>query len=271
MSDLPTPPDGGSGLPARRLSAQQLEAVIRRAVELQSGPGAADEGTSEAEVVRIGRELGLAPDVVRRAIGEVRAQVPAETGVMAKVMGPGVIRAARTIRKPAAPTGLHVERYLIECEYMVVQRRFPDRTRYVRASGAAAAVGRAMSRVGARHQQLQVRELDVAVSYVDDDSCLIELSTSMTGARAGMAAGGLAVGTASGGMVGLATVIALHAAAPLLLVGLPVTAAVMYGMKVGYGSMVERTHTEMEALLDRLERGELKVPPPTDWRRKLGI
>ena len=41
-------------------------------------------------------------------------------------------------KQSAAPTGLHVEKYLIECEYMVVQRRFPDRTRYVRAAGAAA-------------------------------------------------------------------------------------------------------------------------------------
>ena len=57
----PAPRPGG-GLPARRLSNQELEAVIRRAVEILAAAGTPDEGISEAEVIRIGQELGLDPE-----------------------------------------------------------------------------------------------------------------------------------------------------------------------------------------------------------------
>ena len=43
MSDnLPDRPAEGSGLPARRLTGEQMEAVIRRATELQFAAGSPD-------------------------------------------------------------------------------------------------------------------------------------------------------------------------------------------------------------------------------------
>ncbi|MDP9348541.1 MAG: hypothetical protein M3P24_05270, partial [Gemmatimonadota bacterium] len=60
-------------LPARRLSSQELEAVIRRAVELQAAAGG-DDGITEGEVLRVGGELGLSPELVRRALADVRSR-----------------------------------------------------------------------------------------------------------------------------------------------------------------------------------------------------
>src|SRR5215213_5668051 len=142
MSDNPPAnvPPGGSGLPARMLSSTELEAVIKRAVELQTvRETEMTDGLSDAEVVRIGKELGLEQHLVRRAIAEVRSRPPEEHGVVAGVMGPGVVRAARTIRRPAVELGMFLERYLIETEFMVVERRLPERTRYVRGQGLGAA------------------------------------------------------------------------------------------------------------------------------------
>jgi hypothetical protein len=261
--DLPAkPPAPGGGLPARRLSTQELEAVIRRAVEIQAGAsGTPDEGISEGEVIRIGQELGLDPVTVRRAITDVRGRPPEERGVLAKTMGPGSIRAARTVRRPAAAVGLLVEEYLLKCEYMLVQRRFPDRTRYTRGTGVAAVMGRAARKFGASHALMDLPQLDVSVSALDDASCLVEVSVDLGVTRAGLAAGAAAVGgTAASGVAAFA--LATTIADPIALLGLPALLGSWAGFRGIYGA-VQRSHQDkLESFLDRLEHNELKLPTP---------
>jgi hypothetical protein len=261
--DLPAkPPAPGGGLPARRLSPQELEAVIRRAVEIQSGAaGTPDEGISEGEVIRIGQELGLDPVTVRRAITDVRGRPPEERGVLARTMGPGSIRAARTVRRPAAAVGMLVEEYLLKCEYMLVQRRFPDRTRYLRGTGVAAVMGRAARKFGASHAAMDLPQLDVSVSALDDESCLVELTVDTAGARAGLAAGAAAVGgVAASGIASFALVTAV--ADPIALLGLPALLASWAGFRGIYGAVQHSTQDKLESFLDRLEHNELKLPTP---------
>jgi hypothetical protein len=256
------PPAPGGGLPARRLSSQELEAVIRRAVEIQSAAsGAPDEGISEGEVIRIGQELGLDPVTVRRAITDVRGRPPEERGVLAKTMGPGSIRAARTVRRPAAAVGLLVEEYLLKCEYMLVQRRFPDRTRYVRGTGVAAVMGRAARKFGASHAAMDLPQLDVSVAALDADSCLVEVTVDTAGTRAGLAAGAATVGG------GAAATVASFALAttipdPIALLSLPALLSSWAGFRGIYGAVQRSTQDKLESFLDRLEHNELKVPTP---------
>lgn len=257
----PAKPAPGGGLPARRLSSQELEAVIRRAVEIQSAAGTPDEGISEGEVIRIGQELGLDPVTVRRAISDVRGRPPEERGLLAKTMGPRGIRAARTVRRPAAAVGLLVEEYLLKCEYMLVQRRFPDRTRYVRGTGVAAVMGRAARKFGASHAAMDLAQLDVSVAALDAESCLVEVSVDTAGARAGLVAGAAAVGG------GAATSIAAFALAttvmdPVALLGLPALLGSWWGARGIYGGIQHSTQDKLESFLDRLEHNELKVPGP---------
>lgn len=267
MSDLPShPPGGGSGPPARRLGNHELEAVIRRAVELQGARGDAEsaEGVTEGEVVRIGEELGLDPVLVRRAISEVRSRPPEERGMLAGVMGPAAARASRTIRRPAAATGMLLEEYLTRAEYMVVQRRFSDRTRYVRGTGVGAAMGRMARSFSSRHPALELKELDVGVFAVDDSTCVVELSVDL-GSPRGWLAG---VGAGTGGSAA-ATVAAFALATPapdlLALVGLPALALTLWGSRAAYRGHYRTMHERLEAFLDRLEHGEVKVPPRQEW------
>lgn len=259
MTDPGGPP--GSNLPARRLSSQELEAVIRRAVELQSAAGTPDEGISEGEVIRIGQELGLDPATVRRAITDVRGRPPEERGLLARTMGPGGIRAARTVRRPAAAVGLLVEEYLLKCEYMVVQRRFPDRTRYVRGTGVAAVMGRAARKFGASHAAMDLPQLDVSVAVLDAGTCLVEVSVDTSGTRAGLAAG---AATAGGGVAaGIASfALATTVADPVALLGLPALLGSWAGFRGIYGAVQRSTQDKLESFLDRLEHNELKVPGP---------
>jgi hypothetical protein len=261
--DLPAkPPAPGGGLPARRLSTLELEAVIRRAVEIQAGAtGAPDEGISEAEVLRIGQELGLDAVTVRRAITDVRGRPPEERGVLAKTMGPGTIRAARTVRRPAAAVGLLVEEYLLKCEYMVVQRRFPDRTRYVRGTGVGAVMGRAARKFGASHALMDLAQLDVSVGALDAESCLVEVAVDVSGTRAGLAAG--AVTTGGGVAAGIASfALVTTVADPVALLGLPALMGSWAGFRGIFGAVQRSLQDKLESFLDRLEHNELKVPAP---------
>jgi hypothetical protein len=254
----------GSNLPAHRLSSQELEAVIRRAVELQTAAGGAEEGIAEAEVVRIGHELGLDPSHVRRAITDVRSQPPEERGLVAGMMGSATVRAARSVRGSAEEIRRLIEEYLLRCEYMMVQRRFPDRTRFLRDSSIAAGFGRMARQFGVREPRLDIKELDVSVVAIDDETSFVELSVDLSGDRTGYLAGGAALGT----MTGIPpAVFALFTAAPdlLALVGLPVFGAWMLGMRAGYRYNARQTHEKLESFLDRLEHRELRLPPSSDW------
>ena len=271
MSDQ-HPVPGGSNLPARKLSSTELEAVIKRAVELQTArESEMTDGLSDTEVVRIGQELGIEQHLVRRAIAEVRGRPPEEHGLVAGVMGPGVVRAARTIRRPAVDLGIFLEQYLLEAEFMVVERRFPDRTRYVRAQGLGAAVGRTLGKVGSRVAPLDLEKVDVGVALADEDSSVVTLQVDLTGVRTGTTLGGWLGGLGGGGTVA-AVVLASTAPHLLALAGLGVAAAGILGSRGAYRLVVEKTKNRLEAFLDRLEHGELKLPPKKqEWQKRFGL
>ena len=269
---LPDRPAEGAGLPARRLTGEQMEAVIRRATELQFAAGAGEEGISETELLRIGRELGLEPANLRRALAEVRtAGSPAEQGMMVSLMGERTVRASRIVKRPAAQVGLLLEEYLRRCEYMEPMRRFPDRTRYERASGMAAAFGRIAAKMGSRQVPLDLQRLDVGVSALDENSALVELSVDQRILRNSLAAGGVLGGSAGGaGVVSMALV--TGAPDPLALLALPIVGGVMWGMRTIYRATSGSVEDRLHAFLDRLEHGELRLPADRpEWRRQLGI
>ena len=69
-------PAAGAPKPAgRELARTDLEAVIRRAVELAHAQGDLEDTLTEAELVRIGSELGLPAAQVRRGMGESEPRV----------------------------------------------------------------------------------------------------------------------------------------------------------------------------------------------------
>ncbi|HET9440923.1 MAG TPA: hypothetical protein VFO52_12165 [Longimicrobiales bacterium] len=242
---------------ARNFTTQDLEAVIRRAVELQAGSAArAEDGLSEIDVVRIGQELGLEPATVRRAMAEVRHHPVEEQGALIRVAGGGAVRVARVLRFPAPKTGALLDRYLRETEHMVARRRFPDRTRYVRDTSLAAGMARFVGGFSRSHKPLNLKELDVAVSFIDAESCWVEISVDLAEIRGGLVAGVLG----SGGAVAAGWTVTVWATAiadPLMLLGVPVLAGSWYGMRAIYRTISKSVQEKLESLLDRVEHNEL--------------
>jgi hypothetical protein len=243
---------------ARTYSNTELEAVIRRALEMQAANAArTEDGVSEIDVVRIGQELGLEPALVRRALAEVRTRAPEEQGSLVRIVGGGDVRVARVLKRPAVSVGLLVERYLRESELMVAQRRFPDRTRYVRDASLTAGLTRFARGFSRSHEPLDLQQLDVAVSAIDADSCLLEISVDLATMRAGLV-GGMLGGSGVAAAAWATVVWATAIVDPLMWIGIPVLAGSWFGMRAIYGTMQKSIQEKLESLLDRVEHNELK-------------
>jgi hypothetical protein len=257
MENPPVRQENQSGaLPERRLSTAEMEAVIRRAVELQAGPSSAGEGVTETEIVRIAQELGLPSQYVQQALAEVRGSGTPDTGLLANTFGEARVVAARVVALDLDRAQRDLERYFRECEHMIVQRRRPGWTVYERANGIAAALGRATQRT----PLVKTRTVEVSISAADPGNCYVSLAVDLSGTRAGFAAGTAVAG--GGGGATVATVLGLAVAPPAALLGLPLLAGIWWGMRAGYGSIADRTRLRLESILDRLESGEL-LPPPS--------
>ena len=249
---------GGASAPAsppsRGLTRAELEAVIRRAVELEAGDAEGTEGIPDAEVLRIGRELGLGAESVRRALVEVRGRPAEDRGLMAVAMGPGTVAAARTIPGGAAAIRERLDRYITETELMRVQRRFPDRTSYVRDTSLGAELTRLTRGLSRSVRPVGLRQVDVTVAALDDERCHVEVRSELKGARAGYAAGAAGVGGAAGSGVAIAAW-ATPIADPVMLLAVPVVAGAWLGMRGLYRVSLRSVGEKLETLLDRIEHG----------------
>jgi hypothetical protein len=250
----------GSNLPlsSRKLSARELEAVIRRAAELQADSSARlEEGVSEAEAVRIGQELGLDAATVRRAMADVRGRPAAEKGLLVTLAGPRIAHASRIVNRPAASVATQLESHLRERELMLTERRFADRTRFVRDSSVAAGLvrfGRGFT--GSSHRPVDLKQLDLSVSAIDADSCLVQLSADLGGTRGGLVGGvigGSGGATIAWGAVAWATALP----DPLALLGVPVLAGAWLGTRAIFGTVRRSVQEKIEALLDQVEHDTL--------------
>lgn len=259
MSPLPEPiKEGGGPLTPNRLSHEQFELVIRRAAELQAHAAeAGDEGLTEAEALRIGRELGLSGRYLNQALAEVRGGTSGAPSLLDRVMGGAVIQASRVVAGGADEISRRLERYLVEHEFYCVLRRMPDRVLYEPARGAVAAVGRAARRAFGRSGGLRFSNLEVSVQPLEPGFCNVVVATRLGAERAGYLTGGVLSSGAIGGMAAAALGIAVDPAAALL--GLPLFGSGVYGWRWAYLQSARRTELQLQALLDRLEYGELPL------------
>jgi hypothetical protein len=276
----PRPPDGvapraaaSSNLPARRLSTAEVEAVLRRAVELQAREGeiegSASDGMPETELIRIGNEIGLSARHIQQALAETAAEPEAEDGWFGRGFGPGTVRVSRLLRISAARARVDLDRYLADRECMVVHRRFHDRVVYTRATGFAADLQRGFAGFNEKYPRIDAPEIDVGIREADERSCYVAIGVDLRGTRTGWASGGLVTGTGTG--AGLAIFLGIAVAPPAALVGVPLLLGSIWGSRAAYRRALIQKRNQLESLLDRLEHGDLLPPPKKGLLDRLGV
>gem|GEM_PF-1024683 len=274
------PPDEAAGaempssnLPARRLSTSEVEAVLRRAVELQSREGdraiIEGEGMAETELLRIGNEIGLSPRHIQQALAETGAEPVEEDGWFGRGFGPAGVRASRLLGLPASRARDMLDRYFRETESMVPHRRYADRVVYHRSSGFAAELQRLTASFNQKYKRIDLPEVEVGVRPADERTAYVSLRSSLSSSRNGHVAGGLAGGSVAGGVSGLVAAVAV--APPVALVAVPVFLGTLLGSRAGYRHQIREKQNILESVLDRLEHDELVASQRPGLRRRLGF
>lgn len=268
MSQLPDRPAGPGASPERKLTPEQFEAVIRRAAELQARgteEASPDGGVSQAELIRIGKEIGIAPQYVQRALAETVTRPGAEASLADRVFGGSVVEASRAVPGDVESVRAHLERYMVDREWLAALRRFPDRTVFQRARGfdvakiivvVQDAVGGASKQpqVGAGFKLKNAHRVEVAVQPLEEGFSYVTLRVDLRNYRLGFALGGVGGGGSVGLGLGAALAVAVDPAAFLL--GLPVIGGAVWGFRFAQLHVLDHAQTHLESLLDCLERGE---------------
>lgn len=269
--------DPGSPGPHEGLPGQQLERVIRRAVELQFevGQGREDRLPDE-EVVRIGREVGIDVQHVRRALAEYRMGTLAghttwEPDRLSPLLGPNVLRSGRSV--PGRPAELQelLEEHFRNHESLRAVRRLPGTSLWEPAGGVLSAVQRSLNVHGWGYQLARARSVELLITEVGEERSLVTLAVDVRNVRAENAWGWVFLGF-------------LAIFAPPILLGpfTELSRELLLAMGAGVGGGLafmgtrRNVHREtgrirqvMEGLLDRLEAGEPLQDETPSWRDRL--
>ncbi len=290
MTDVPAerPVQGGPtreeapGAPLPTVRRADLDRVIRRAAELQfqeqearGGPEGGD--LSETEILRIGEDVGLESEHLRRALGELRAErltpsLPREDGLMARMVGPARIQAARALPGTAADLSPRLHDWLRRNESLTPLRERLGSSLWEPNKGFTAQIQRGLNVSGKNYELAQARSLEVSVVELEAGWVLVTLVADLSNVRTEHGIGwGVGVGLAG---VGLGVGVALAAAfPPVAIVGTAVAAGLGGGAagttlaRQTLPPVRARMAVALEGLLDRCERGDFGKPP----RRDLGF
>lgn len=269
MSDLPAKPSGGGARPTggRALDRAALERVLARAAELQGVDADPSDELSEQQVLDIAREVGIAPDALRLALAEERTRValPPESGLAARIAGPALVGASRTVKGNATRVLATLDDWMQRGECLQQRRRQSDRMSWEPRRDMMGRMKVGLNIGGRGYPLARAAEVAATVAPVDGERVHVQLVADVGPARSARLWGGGAVasaGAVSGGGLMIIPYFAPHA----LLAPIAAAAAVILGAGLVGGRLVARTHVitarraqvALEQLLDRLEHGDLR-------------
>jgi hypothetical protein len=253
VANSPTPPPDD-----RALDRTALERVLARAMELHvrgddSVEAQADQ-LSEARVLEIAREVGIAPEAVRQAIAEERARAPlsvAQRESDAQLNDP-TVSAARVV--PGAPSDLlgRLEALLAREESLGVIRRYPDRLVLEPKRGVIDQIARAVDFGGKGYYLTRASEVVVSVGSVDARRTHVALAADLRRARRShmvTTAVLVLIGVLVGLPAAILTVVPWLAAVPPLVLG----GISWVWTRSAWRALRRQAVVSLERLLDRLE------------------
>lgn len=244
-----------------------MERVLARATELAAIGNDSPDAMTEAQLIEIGKEVGLAPSVVQQALAEERTRVvlAEEQGLEARVLGPASVTAARVISHSPEQVIAAVDEWM-EREYRFApKRRFGNRRTWEPRTGALHKLDQTLRGNTAVKSLTRATELALTVSAVGDGRTAVRLDADLGVQRRTRRNGGVAM-AATGGTLSTVPVIlgALLAPAAMLPLFLGFALVPLLGFGVGslqlmrgYRAQAERAQLALEQVLDRLEHAPL--------------
>lgn len=249
-------------LPAR-IDRALLERVLARAGELQADSGEPVDEFTEEQLLELGREVGLSPQHLRQALAEERTRPSGpdeEHGIAARLIGPGLVRASRTIGGKAADVLATIDTWMQRQELLRVKRHLGDRMVWEPRRDLFGTLRRVLDVGGRDYALMRAHEVAATVLSVDDNRVLVSLEADLRDYRRRLARRVGEVGVVGAAATGSLFVIGAMAAVSIApVVVLPALGA--FGVRRAQRRNVSRAQLALEQLLDRLERGEFGRPP----------
>ena len=262
MSDLPAKPDATG----RQLDRAALERVLARAAELQGSDADPSDALTEQQVLDIAREVGIAPEALRVALAEERTRVslPQESGLAARIAGPALVGASRTVTGSVTSVLATLDDWMRRGECLQLRRRQSDRMSWEPRQDMMGRMKVGLNLGGRGYPLARAAEVAATVAPVDGERVHVQLVADVGPARrARLAGGGAVAGTGALGGGGLMLV---PIAEPTFLIPAAIAAALTIGAGIVGGRLIARTHVAtarrvqvaLEQTLDRLEHGDMR-------------
>lgn len=256
--------DPRSTPPGTALTRAALERVLARAAQLQGATGEGDEAgaMTEAQIVELGKEVGLSTEAVRQALAEERSRalVPDESGLLASLAGPSAISAARTVPGAANAVLGAIDGWMQRNEGLEVKRRFADQLVWEARRDFFSTFRRALTISGSGFELAAADSVTAIVADVTPGQSHVRIVANYQSTRRERATTAL----------GLTLLFAALITGPLLAIGIPTLLAAALGTLVPlagllvtrsrYAHLVARAQVALEQALDRLEFGDTKPP-----------
>jgi hypothetical protein len=255
-------------LPEQRIDRPALERIMQRAAELQAAEADVGDGLTPAEVVSLGKEVGIPGRYLQQAMLEHATDIvaPAEAGLAGRVIGPREVSAHRVVIGDPEDAARGLIEWFDRNELLVVQRQQAGRVTFEPLGGMAAALRRGTAALGsAKPKFMLARTTLVSATFTRLESgyCHVSLTADLRQAR-----GAVMGGAVAGGSVGAAAAVILATLSPFWLVAIPpllVGGALGWYVLKRFRPIAERALLGLERALDYLERGGVKpahqIPP----------
>ena len=261
------------------LTRRDFDEVMRRAAELAADdPDSAADAFSDAEVVRIGREVGLPERHVRRALEEHRTRGGGVEGgwkgTVRLLLLRDEVKAGRTIDRPRSRIRRELDDFMVGGQLLQRVRGKDDLLQYRPAVDWVSRVARAASFRSRKHYVASARLVEVRLERMGKESTLVEVRVDpgiAANYRNWWVLAACTTGVAAGLGVGMSLAPSLFAVGAFLAAGVAtglltsVVVALMAGP--GFRRRVADVASEVEGVLDGLERENGLEPPPPAWRR----
>jgi hypothetical protein len=241
-----------------------LERVLARASELQGASGddtETSDNLTEAQIIELGKEVGLSPEYLRQALAEERARIEplaiGGSGLAYQLFGANRIATQRLVRGTPERLLATLDRWMQREEWLRVVRQRADRIVWEPRRGILGSLRRMLG--GRDYALFRANDISATVVPVDDEFALVRLAADFSALRntvASQTAAGTVVGAAATGALAFTTFVLPIVVAPVVVL----SAAAYMGARRSQQHALQRGLLTLEQVLDKLERGDTQPP-----------
>lgn len=258
-------PDTQGTQARRQVAAEDLDLIVRRAASIQNKRGSpGSELLTEEEVIEIGRQVGLEPEYVRRAMAEVHAESlaperPPGNRILDLIGGDSRIEVRRVVAGEPTLIQQQVEMLLREREKLSALRRRPTRSVWEASAGIMDRLDRFMNFSGKEYALAEARQVELAIAETEPGWSLVTLVADLANKRdevlytAGSCVAVAAILAAAfvGMATGYASILTVGSA---LLAGAAGSAVAIPWMRWSLDKRRSRIEVILEGLIDQVDR-----------------